>query len=497
MSKIRVTYSGLFSFVIGLFSVATGLIFTLIITRSLSPEELGTWSLIGGLTVYVLILEPLIAYWATRESARGEKSGKTAIISSSIFSIVSIIAFLIIAFFVDKEVEVEQNILFMGVILIPFMFMRRTLIAINLGHKPHIGAISLLIFEVVKVPLAIFLIYYYEMGVQGAIIAIAAASAMSSCVLAAYSWEKIKVKFSLNHLKKWLKLSWIPTYPQIGKVIMNLDILAFTIIIGSVEGLAFWTVAITIANVVQHSERISKAVYPKLLEGGEKKHLQENLNLLFYFMIPLFALSITFAKPGLFALNPIYEIAVPIILIMALVRLLRTFNNIFTNSLTGIDKVDTRENSTFKEYLKSSLFFLPTVSIIQKSVYLSTLVIVLLVFKNSVDSQIDLVIYWAMVSLFTLLPFTIFLYVLVRKQFPLQINIKRIGKYIFTAIGVFGITFVLMEEYLIYKSEIFEFLPNLLIFVIIGISGYLSITYLVDKKTRYLVTSVINELRSK
>lgn len=497
MSKIRVTYSGLFSFVIGLFSVGTGLIFTLIITRSLSPEELGTWSLIGGLTVYVLILEPMIAYWATRESARGEKSGKTGVISSGLFSGVSVLAFLIIAFFVEQSVVVDENILYMGALLLPFMFLRRILISINLGHKPHIGAISLLIFEIVKIPFALFMIYYLEMGVQGAIITTAIASAASSCILAIYSWERIRVKFSISHLKKWLKLFWIPTYPRIGTIIMNLDVLAFTIIVGSVEGLAFWTVAITIANVVQHSERISKAVYPKLLEGGDKKHLQQNLNLLFYFMIPLFGISITFAKPGLFALNPIYEVAVPIILIMSLVRLLRTFNNIFTNSMTGIDKVDTRENSTFKEYLKSSLFFLPTVGIIQKSIYLASLVIVLLLFKNSVDSQIDLVIYWAMVALFTLLPFTIFLYILVRKQFPLQISLKRIGKYIISAIGVFGITFILMEEYLVYKSEIFEFLPNLLVFITIGILGYLSITYLVDKKTRYLVTSVINELRSK
>ena len=123
MSKIRVTYSGLFSFVIGLFSVGTGLIFTLIITRSLSPEELGTWSLIGGLTVYVLILEPMIAYWATRESARGEKSGKTAVISNGLFSSIGIAIFLIASYFTGNQTDVEQQILFFGVILVPIFFL--------------------------------------------------------------------------------------------------------------------------------------------------------------------------------------------------------------------------------------------------------------------------------------------------------------------------------------------------------------------------------------
>ena len=90
MSKIRVTYSGLISFIIGLASLGTGLIFTLIVTRRLTPEEFGTWGLIGALTTYVIVIEPIISTWAIRETARGEKSGKTALLSSGMFSIVGI-----------------------------------------------------------------------------------------------------------------------------------------------------------------------------------------------------------------------------------------------------------------------------------------------------------------------------------------------------------------------------------------------------------------------
>ena len=88
MSEIRVTYSGLIGLLIGLSTVVSGLIFILIITRSLTPNELGTWGLIGGLLTYVIILEPIISYWTTREIARDVDSGKTAILSSGIFSII-------------------------------------------------------------------------------------------------------------------------------------------------------------------------------------------------------------------------------------------------------------------------------------------------------------------------------------------------------------------------------------------------------------------------
>ena len=96
MSNIRVTYSGLIGLVIGLCTVVTGIIFILIVTRSFTPEELGNWGLIGGLISYVIIIEPMISYWSTREIARDIESGKTAVFSSGIFSIFGILAFLAI-----------------------------------------------------------------------------------------------------------------------------------------------------------------------------------------------------------------------------------------------------------------------------------------------------------------------------------------------------------------------------------------------------------------
>ena len=93
MSKIRVTYSGLISFVIGIGSLVTGLIFTLIVTRRLTPEEFGEWGLIGALTGYVLMFSPVISYWNTREIARGENSGRTSLQTSTMFSLIAILGY--------------------------------------------------------------------------------------------------------------------------------------------------------------------------------------------------------------------------------------------------------------------------------------------------------------------------------------------------------------------------------------------------------------------
>ena len=116
MSEIRVTYSGLISFGVGISTIITGLFFILIVTRQLTAEELGTWTLVGGLLVYAIVIEPIVSYWTTREIARGEKSAKTALITSTAFSGIATIIYLGIIFFINLDSDIDKSILYFGAI---------------------------------------------------------------------------------------------------------------------------------------------------------------------------------------------------------------------------------------------------------------------------------------------------------------------------------------------------------------------------------------------
>jgi O-antigen/teichoic acid export membrane protein len=495
MSGVRVTYSGLISFSVGLIGVFTGLVFTLIITRELSQEEFGTWSLIGGLTAYVLIFEQIISYWTTREIARNERSGKTAMVSGGMFSLGAIpLYFLIIILFVTQA-DVDKNILLFGVILVPALFFRHILAAINFGYKPQIVSYGLLAFELTKIPAAVFLIYFLNMGVYGAIITAFVAAVVSIIIQIILSYEKIKGEFNFEILKKWLKLFWLPTYPRISEILSNSDIIIFILIIGVVEPLAFWASAMAVAGIILHSAKISKAIYPKLLGGGKKEFLQENLIRVFYFSIPLIAISMTFARPALFALNPIYEIAVPIVWILSILVFLRMLSNVFTFSISGIERVDTKENVTFMDYIKSKLFFLPTLRIIQRGGYLAILATVLLLIQPHKISDVYLVTIWAVVALVSQIPYTVYLFVMVQREFKPKIDLMSISKYIFASVISFGTSYLLMNKYLVYKASIFEFLPEFIQFLALGTCLYLVITYLIDFRTRKLTKLILQEIK--
>lgn len=495
MSEIRVTYSGLIGLIIGLSTVVTGIIFILIISRSLTPEEFGTWGLIGGLITYVVILEPMISYWATREIARGTESGKTAVISSGVFSIVGILAFLVIAFFVSEPTGASSDVLFFAALMIPFSFLNRTLSSIALGSKPHVNSFGVIIFDVTKIPAALIFVYFMNLGTYGAILSLIVAYIPSIIILAIFLRNKLQNNFNKDFIKNWLKRAWLPSYIKFPLMVV-LDVLIFSIITGSVIGLSYWVAAFTIGTAVRHSSQITRAIYPKLLSGGQKEVLQENLIKLFYFAFLFISISIVFAKPALFVLNPVYDIAVLAVIFISLYSFVKIIGSTFYIALQGIEKVDTKQ-STQKDYLKSKLFFLPSIKLIRRGVYLSILAIGLILLMNLEASNIDLVIYWSIILFIVEIPFTVYFYYLVRKSFPLSVNILIVMKYLVISIGVFGGVYFLMMEFLEYDTSVFTFLPNLIPFLLLGVSAYFGLTYIVDKKTRKLFKLIISEINKK
>jgi len=69
-SEIRLKYSGLILFTSKLLSVATGLAFVLMITRSVSTEEFGIWGNLSDVFSYFIILATVLPFWTTRFVAR-------------------------------------------------------------------------------------------------------------------------------------------------------------------------------------------------------------------------------------------------------------------------------------------------------------------------------------------------------------------------------------------------------------------------------------------
>lgn len=498
MSNIRVTYSGMISFIITISTLLTGVIFTLIVTRKLSPEDLGAWGLIGGLLTYVLVIEPIISTWTTRETAREIKSAKTAIVSISGFSLIGIIAYLIIAILVSQNSEVKIEILYFGVMMVPMMFLNRILIAISLGSKPQVASYGLIGFEIAKIPVGLIFVYFLDLGIHGAIISTTLAHVVGNSILFYFIKDQIVNGIKKEFVKKWLKLSWLSLYSgKLYSTIQSFDVLIFTLITGSVIGLSYWTVAMTIAVIVGHSGSISSGLYGKILGDGKGEFFGENFRLVLFFAIPLLVFIIAFSRPALFTLNPLYEGATLVVIFLAIRTLFLTLSNIFESSLKALEKVDLNENATFKDYLKSKLFFLPSLGIVQRIVYVTSLAIILIIMSQANSTDLELITYWSIIAAITPIPFVLYRLKLVLRHFKFNIEVLDLIKYTLTSVGIFSFVYLLMEEFLVYEKEIFVFLPNVLIYVIFSFSMYFGILILIDKKTKNLTKAILMEVKKR
>ena len=493
MSEIRVNYSGLIAFVIGIVSVISGLIVTLIITRNLSSLEYGTWLLIINFIGYVIILEPIISYWATREIARKNETGTTAVISNGIFSCVGILVYIVILVVIVSQTDANYDLMLYALILIPVIFINRTLTAINLGFKPHIASFGLLIYSLIQIPIIILLVYHLELGLIGVIISAFFGYAASVVLQSIYGRERLFREFNFKFVKKWFKLSWLTLYPGVYTLVALMDVTVFAIITGSVIGISYWGAAMVIPIIIAQAANISWAIYPKILGGSKKKFVQDNFSLLFYFAIPLTAISLTFAEVGLFILNPIYVIALPVVIFSSIFVFFNMLNTTFYTVLAGTEKVDVYEKSRFKDFLKSKLFYLPTILLVQYVIYIATLVVSITFGVLNKFTEIELVILWSIIALVTHFPFTIYFYYLIKRDLNVSLDFSRITKFLLITIVSFGISYILVDNLIDFNQEFIYLISTALVILLIGICIYMALTYLTDAKIRNIANTVIKK----
>lgn len=496
LNKIRVNYSGFLAFFSGLLSVAFGLIFSLIVTRRLSPENYGTWGLLFSIVNYLLISEVIISYWTTRQIARGENIGKSSILSSLLLSILIIPIFIGYTFLISENTETKFEILLLGVLLIPLVFISQTISGVNLGHSPHLVSSSHLIFQLTKILLAIITVLILHLDIFGVVLAMIAAYLVKIIFQLYFARDKLKDKFSFKKLKSWIRLSWVPLFGHISSFLTTIDVAIYSIITGSVIGIAYFQAAYSIAAIVQHSGVISQALYTKLLANKSYDNIKNNLNYSLYLAVPLIGITIVFSKPALFALNPIYQNGWPIVVALSFRVFFQALRTIPTYIIWGTEEVDIETNPKFSKLLKSTFFKIPKFSIFFYSGYVLILVLFLYFFKLSNLTEIEIVTWWAIIGLLIEISFSLFLWSnsqkIVKLSFPTQAFLKYVG-----GVFAFVIFFIFTSESLLkYEEKLFDFLPSLLLELFLCVFIYLSVTFVIDKETRVLFRLIINEIRT-
>jgi hypothetical protein len=495
LSSIRVTYSGFIAFAVAFLGIITGTIFVIMVTRRLSPEEFGLWTLLGSLVSYVTIIEPILTYWTTRQIARGEQIGKTALSVNSLFTIVGFIIYFVIAIIVSDSLNVDISILLLASLLIPLSFVNNLLNSICAGFKPQSISYGIVAFEATKIPFGILFVIFLELGIFGAILTTIIASLSKFILLLIVSREKLHGSIDRNSIKFWFRMSWLTLYMNIHGFIYKLDVLIFSLMTTSLFGLAIWGVSSAISNFVGNSDRISQGLFPKLLIDRKKELIEENLKRSLFFAIPILGLTIIFAKGGLHILNPKYIEADIIVVILAFRTVCNIITGFFFGMMESYEDVDLDKNASVKLFIKSKLFTIPTLWLIFSLIYVISLFLFLLFFSDKPD--MELVFYWSLILLSSIIPFMMYGIIIAYRTHSINFPLIPLIKYTAATIMALIPTYLISNWTLTYPEEIWEFLPQILPLVAMGGLLYFGIIYAIDKSTRDLVKLIIGEIWKK
>lgn len=118
-------------------SIFTGLVFLVLMTRTLSAQQFGLYEVITDLVAFAAYPAGLVAFWATRDIARGKMFGKTAIALNIALSALGIVIYVALSYFSASRIPSANLVtLLFAVLLVPVSYFNQAANSVVAGHRP-------------------------------------------------------------------------------------------------------------------------------------------------------------------------------------------------------------------------------------------------------------------------------------------------------------------------------------------------------------------------
>lgn len=386
--RIRLRFVGLVSFASRIYSLFTGLAFTIVVSRRLLVEEFGVWGYLSALAGYFLFPFPLLGYWIVRFTARGEDTGGTALVLGFLLSVCSPLLLLALSPILSAPLRVESMLLVLLAVQLGVSGLCSPFEWVSGGVKPEGIAYGSLVFETLKLLSAFLLVQVFRLGLAGAILAVTVGHLFRLIALGLTVKPYFGLGFSRRLASRVLKGVWLPFYGSISDFISSLDALLVASATGSSSALAFISAVRTVSSPVASSIGLASALYPRLLAESRVSDVEESVRLVYMLAIPECLGVITLAPYLLAILRIDYSVAAAPLAVYALGQLAFLTYMLALTTASGLEEVDLNENAGFREYVRSRLFKVANLRLVSSVVYVALLALELLALKPSSPLQV-------------------------------------------------------------------------------------------------------------
>jgi O-antigen/teichoic acid export membrane protein len=483
---IRLEYSGFLIFAAKMISVATGLLFQLMVARATSKPEYDVWFNINDLLVYFTLMASILPFWTMRFVAREkEEALKTGILSNLTLSIVAALIYLPFVPLITSSLGISGNFIFLYFLIaaqVIELHSASVLEAYFQARIPHIIGYGLLIQQFCRVILGYVLIVILQQPLLGAVLATMVGFLVQIGYYVKLVVEELKQKIRWEYVREWLKGSTANVYNVIGNQLATVVFL-FLFKYGGEGARGSYGAAIQVANVITYSAFLAFALYPKLLMERRSKDITTSLKMVLMFAVPMAAGAISLSDSYIMVFKQEYTNAGPILIVLALDALVIVVSGIFSSVVSGIETVDEKAKISFKELARSRLFILFSLPYVHSAITIPTTLYVLTVYLQ--NQPIQAALYVSIINSLARFAMFIVLYVIVRKTIKIDIPWENIAKYALASSAM--AIFLLLTPH---SSRIFLTLVETAIGAII----YLAALIAIDKEARLLAKTAWQEI---
>ncbi|NLF87845.1 hypothetical protein GX563_03370 [Candidatus Bathyarchaeota archaeon] len=487
-SGIRLRYSGLIVFATQLLGVVTGLIFTLLLTRSMTQTEFGDWTNIFDYTPYFIIASGILPFWVTRFIARDIKGTViTSTVSQLTLAVIATVTYLPIITAVSYAIGTSQYLpiyLIAGFYLLAH-YMVTVFEAALTATKPHATGYGFIIQEVVKVAVALIVILGLGQIFLGAILALVIAPTTQVFYYVYKLRHYFKEKIDWRYFKQWIKGSPVLLYNVLGTQILA-SFLILLYLYGGSEARAYYQNALSFTTIVSYASSISIALYPKLLANScSKDDIKLSFKTVMMLAIPLATIVMTMASSFLTVLNVTYADGWPVLIALTVDTLITMLITFYSSILMGTENFDAAGEIHFKRLVKSRIFKLFSIPYVQSAVALPAVYLVLT--QLSVGSPVTTSV--AVVAVLILVHLGTFIALAAKSRRSIHVPIawRSIAKYI-SAAFIMGAALVLAPTTTTLMATITKTLA--------GFGLYIAILLAIDTQARELLRLIWREIET-
>ena len=480
--RIRLRYSGLTFFASKAFSIVTGFIFVIAVTRNVSSYDFGVWQNIGDMVGYFVILSSVVPGWVTRYVARNQdNAATTGLLTNLAISIPFIVAWILLAPQFAKIAGAPGLYYVLACLMILGTYLKPALEAIAQAKKPHLLGFDVVIHELTMISLGIILVMVLRYGLLGALVAVISSNFVDVLFYLVGLRGVIGRATNWGYLKSWLKSSTISVYGMIGEKLGATNMVLLLIYSGATAR-AYVGAAYAVALSISYVSTLAVALYPKLLAGGRGEDVETTLRLMFMFAIPMVAGTLVLAQPLLSILNPMYGVAAPVLYLLAISFLPYCLSIVLDTVLVGTERID-QTRFSMKDLVKSRLSLPASLYYLHSAITLPLLWIVL---TNLDPGPLDAAFYLVAIG-FVSLPISLTTkYVIARKYVTFKLPLKNLTKY--------SVASVIMAV-VVLQLPVVPRISTILPIVAFGGAVYFTVLLIIDTETRALFRGVVTELK--